>query len=192
MYLDVVTRANEEKMIKEGLPRAIELLMTVNPDLIVFGCTSGGALEGLGHDWNIMSSIERKTGVKTITVLSSVITEITRTGAREIGVFTPYIDEVNEDIRGSLEEANLSVSFLFGMGLVNNTEVGEMMPDEICSYALKKFDSSYSVDALFFSCTNWRAFESISRLKTRISVPIVTSNQATIRAAENHLKLLES
>jgi len=55
MYLEVVTRANERKMIKEDLPRSVDLIKTLCPDVIVFGCTSGGALGGLGHDQKIAS-----------------------------------------------------------------------------------------------------------------------------------------
>jgi len=187
MYLEEVTRKNEEKMIAEDLPLAMKLLKSLEPDVIVFGCTSGGALGGLEHDRRIGSQIEEKTKRKCVTVLSSVIDELKRIGAKEIGVFTPYIDEVNEDIRISLEAANIEVSFIRGMGLIHNLDVGKVSPEEICHFVEKTMDFSVSVDAYFLSCTNWRAYESLPDLKRMISIPIVTSSQAVIQSVKSHL-----
>lgn len=188
MYLDVVTRENEEKMISRDLPRAIKLLKTLEPDVIVFGCTSGGALGGLAHDRKIGSQIEKKVGVKSITVLSSVIHELNRTRAKRIGVFTPYIDEVSEDIRLSLEEAGFEVPLIHGMGLIQNSDVGKVTPDEISHFVQEKMEPSVLVEALFLSCTNWRAYEALPSLKKMISVPIVTSSQAVIQCVKNYLE----
>lgn len=188
MYLDLVTRENEEKMISEHLPQATRLLRTLDPDVVVFGCTSGGALGGLAHDRQIAAQIEKEVGVKSMTVLSSVIEALTENRAKKIGVLTPYIEEVDEDIRTSLEEANFRVSFIYGMGLIRNVDVGKVTPIEICQFVQKKIHSSVSVDVLFLSCTNWRAYETLPHLTRMISIPVVTSSQAVIQSVKNYLK----
>jgi maleate isomerase len=187
MYLEVVTRANERRMIKEDLPQAVDLLKTACPDLIVFGCTSGGALGGLRHDQKIASEIEKRANVKCITVLSSVIDLLKRMGCRRIGVMTPYITQVNEDIRTSLLEAGFRVSFIRGMEIVKNAEVGRITPQEICRFARAALPPSRTAEVLFFSCTNWRAFEARPRLKRLFGLPIVTSSQAAIEAVKNFI-----
>jgi maleate isomerase len=187
MYMEEVTRRNEKKMIAKDLPQAIKMLKSLEPEVIVFGCTSGGAMGGLEHDRRIGSQIEEKTKRRCITVLSSVIDELNRIGAKKIGVFTPYIDEVSEDIRISLEAANFEVSFIHGMGLIHNLDVGKVSPEEICQFVQERMDFPLSVDAYFLSCTNWRAYESLPDLKRIISIPIVTSNQAVIRSVKNYL-----
>jgi maleate isomerase len=192
MYMEVVTRKNEKKMISEGLPQAIKMLKSLDPEVIVFGCTSGGALGGLEHDQEIGSKIEKKAKVKCVTVLSSVIDELRRMGAKKIGVFTPYINEVSKDIRMSLEEANFKVPFVRGMGLIHNLDVGKVTPDEICHFVHQKRDPSTLVDAYFLSCTNWRAYESLPVLKKKISIPMVTSSQAVIQSVKNCLEEMDS
>jgi hypothetical protein len=135
----------------------------------------------------IGSRIGEKTKRRCITVLSSVIDELNRIGAKKIGVFTPYIDEVSEDIRISLEAANFEVSFIHCMGLIHNLDVGKVSPEEICHFVQKRMDFPFSVDAYFLSCTNWRAYESLPDLKRIISIPIVTSSQAVIQSVKNYL-----
>jgi maleate isomerase len=189
MFLDVITQEVEKKMIAEDLPGAIALLKTLQPDVVVFGCTSGGALGGIEHDRRLGEFIRERGEVRAVTVLSSVISELERIRAKKIGVFTPYTMEISEDIKRSLEEAKLDVAFLRCVGLVNNTEVGSMEPDEICSFVRQSMDSSVEVDALFLSCTNWRAYETIPALRSFSNIPIVTSNQATIHAVRHALGL---
>jgi len=189
MYLEVVTRANERKMIREDLPRSVDLIKTLRPDVIVFGCTSGGALGGLGHDQKIASMIEKRSKVKCITVLSSVVHELKKVGCRKIGVLTPYIFAVNEDIRESLTQAGFKVDFIRGMGIVDNTEVGRIPPSEICRFAKKILPPFRHAQALFFSCTNWRALEALHQLKKEFKVPIITSSQAVIGAVKNFLAI---
>jgi maleate isomerase len=189
MYLEIVTRANERRMIKEDLPRSVDLIKTLCPDVVVFGCTSGGALGGLDHDQKIASFIEKRSKVKCITVLSSVVHELKKTGCRKIGVLTPYISAVNEDIRKSLVQAGFKVDLIRGMEIVDNTKVGKVLPSEICRFAKRRLPPVTASQALFFSCTNWRALEALPRLKREWEVPIVTSNQAVIGAVKNFLAI---
>ena len=188
MYMEVVTRANERKMIREDLPRAVDLLRSLCPDVIVFGCTSGGAVGGLEHDRKIASWVESRSKVKCITVLSSVIQALKKEGCRQIGVLTPYIKEVNEDIRKSLTQARFRVSFIHGMGLVHNIQVGRVTPREIFRFAQEVRPLSHHAQAFFFSCTNWRALEALPQLRRVFKIPLVTSSQAVIEAVKHFLK----
>jgi maleate isomerase len=187
MYLETVTRANERRMIREDLPRSVDLIKTLCPDVIVFGCTSGGALGGLGHDRRIASFIEKRSRVKCITVLSSVVHELKKTGCRKIAVLTPYIPAVNEDIRKSLVQAGFEVDFIRGMEIVDNIKVGRVLPSEIIKFAKRILPPVRTTHTLFFSCTNWRALEALARLKKEFTVPIITSNQAVIGAVKEFL-----
>lgn len=188
MYLEVVTRENERKMIKEDLPGAVNLLKSVCPDVIVFGCTSGGALGGLVHDRRIAAEIEEKANTRCITVLSSVVDSLRKSGCKRVGVLTPYIKDVNEDIRASLIEAGFTVSFIRGMEIVDNIEVGRISPADICQFAKKAIPTSHHPQALFFSCTNWRALEALPRLKRMFKLPLITSSQAVIEAVKDSLR----
>ena len=47
MFLEDVTREAELRMLKEGLTNAVDCIRTTAPDVVVFGCTSAGALGAL-------------------------------------------------------------------------------------------------------------------------------------------------
>jgi maleate isomerase len=188
MYMEVVTRKNERRMIREDLPRAVDLLRGLGPDVIVFGCTSGGAVGGLEHDRRIVAWIERRSKARCITVLSSVIEALKKEGCPQIGVLTPYIQEVNEDIQRSLTQARFRVRFIHGMGLVHNIQVGRVTPREIFQFAQTVRPASHHVQGLFFSCTNWRALEALPQLRRVFKVPLITSSQAAIEAVQHFLE----
>ena len=73
IFLEEVTREAEIRMLEEDLPRAVDQIRTTAPDIVVFGCTSAGALGTLAHDARIRDSIAKGSGAKTVTVLQAVL-----------------------------------------------------------------------------------------------------------------------
>ena len=56
-----------------------------------------------------------------------------------------------------------------------------MAPAEIVAFVEREF-AGVGADCIFLSCTNWQAIDAISVLRQRLSVPVLSSNQATIEA----------
>jgi maleate isomerase len=50
IFLEEVTREEELRMLHNDLPKATELIRTTAPDVVIFGCTSAGALGTLAHE----------------------------------------------------------------------------------------------------------------------------------------------
>ena len=50
MLLEICTREEETKMVRDELPWALPRIKPVAPDAVVFGCTSAGSLGGIEHD----------------------------------------------------------------------------------------------------------------------------------------------
>jgi maleate cis-trans isomerase len=72
MYLSETTAAAERAMVGEYLERAVADLATVEPDLVVFGCTSAGALLGADGERALVARIEAATGAAVLTVVDAV------------------------------------------------------------------------------------------------------------------------
>lgn len=51
IFLEEVTREAEVRMLADGLPKAVELVRTAQPDVVVFGCT-GSHLPRLSLLWS--------------------------------------------------------------------------------------------------------------------------------------------
>lgn len=179
IFIENVTREAEIRMLEEDLPDAITLLRTTAPDVVVFGCTSAGALGTLAHDEGIGAMIRQGADAEAITVLGAVIAQLRAIGARKLAVFTPYLEDLTACIASSLAEAGFPPIKAAGMGILANLEIGAVTPAEIISFVESQMEGC-APDCVFLSCTNWRAVEAIEPLRQRLGVPVISSNQAAI------------
>src|ERR1700759_3384786 len=92
MYLEEATPEGESAMLDDYLPTAINDLRSARPDVMVFGCTSAGALRGNDYEAELIDRIARETGAETFSVAASVRRVIRETRGRRVGVITPYVD----------------------------------------------------------------------------------------------------
>lgn len=179
MYLEETTPEGEGIMLDEHLPVAIRDLASARPDLMVFGCTSAGALRGNEYEAGLIERIASETGAETFSVADSVRRVITARNARRIGVITPYVEALNEKIRESLEADGLEVTAIHGLGITDNFAIADVAPDRIVELAVERFGAG-GIDLLFASCTNFRALDARDRIEQSLGVPAVTSNQAAL------------
>jgi len=181
VYLEQVTREAEQTMIDDDLPKALRLIKTTDPHVIVFGCTSAGSLGGLQSDTGIALRIEQQTGVRALTVVGSVVEQLNEIRPRRVAVLTPYREELTRTVADCVVEAGFQIGPVAGMGILSNREIGQVAPDEIVAFVEQQMQGA-SADCIFLSCTNWQAIAAIDAVKARFGVPVVSSNQATIDA----------
>jgi len=179
MYLEETTPQGEERMISEELPRAAQLLRTLHPHRVVFGCTSAGALHGASFPQEINRTIGPIVGCPVLDILSPVAEELERFGAKKLAVLTPYASALNQSIQAGLEALGFQVLSIDGMGITANFELATPTPEEIFAF-VQNSKIPQNAEALFISCTNFRALEARSLMREHFRVPIVTSNQAII------------
>lgn len=179
ILLEDVTREGELRMLEEDLPRAITLIRTTAPDVVVFGCTSAGALGDLSHDEAIAKKIAQGTGARAVTVLGAILAKLAAIQPKRLALFTPYVDDLTAGIASSLAEGGFSPVKAAGMGIRVNLEIGAVPPARIVSFVEAQLDGC-APDCLFLSCTNWQAISAIEPLQQRLGIPVITSNQAAI------------
>ena len=179
IFLENVTREAEIEMLEKELPRAVRLIRTTAPDVVVFGCTSAGALATLSHDDGIARMIEQETGARAVTVLRAVLTQLRLVRPQRVAVFTPYIPDLTAGVARCISEDGHTVVKAAGMGITKNLDIGRVTPEEIIRFVESQM-AGLDADCLFLSCTNWRAIEAIGPLKEKLGLPVISSNQATI------------
>lgn len=181
MFLEDTTADGERRMLDAFAMPAAEAVATLHPDVVVFGCTSAGALRGDAADRQLCARIAGVTGADTISVIASLRAAIQRHGARRVGVITPYVDELNRAITASIQAGGVEVVGVHGLGIDDNVRIAEVTPDEIVDFACVVLGGQ-PIQALVVSCTNFRALEALPALKDAMGVPVVTSNQAALEA----------
>jgi maleate isomerase len=179
MYLEETTPEGESAMLDDHLPVAINDLRSVRPDVMVFGCTSAGALRGNAYEAELITRIADETGAATFSVSASVRRIIRESGGQRVGVITPYVDSLNDKIRQSLEDDGLEVAGIHGLGITENFAIAEVEPARIAEFASECFADS-DIDLLFASCTNFRALDAREEIHAALGVPVVTSNHAAL------------
>lgn len=189
MLLKATTPEAESAMLDHHVMPAVRDLATARPHVVVFGCTSAGALRGNESDAQLCKEISELTQVDTISVIASVRETIASRRAQRIGIITPYVDALNARIRSSLEADGLHVEGIHGLDISDNFAIGLVPPERIVEFAVTSF-SAAEIDLLFVSCTNFRAIDVIEAIEQAMGVPVVTSNQATLRALHGRLRLL--
>ena len=162
MYMEDTTPAGENRMLDEFALPAARDLGTARPDVVVFGCTSAGALRGNDYDTQLCQRISELTGAPVVSTIGAVRTAIEASGAASVGVITPYVDELNEKIKASIEDDGIDVAGITGLGITDNFQIAEVPQEEIVEFAeqaLGPLAVSGTIDLVFASCTNFGAIQ---------------------------------
>jgi maleate isomerase len=181
ILLEQVTRDAEIRMLEEDLPRAAQLIKTTAPDIVVFGCTSAGSLEGLAYDDGIGRMLEQRTGAQAVTVIRAVLTQLGMSRPQKVAVFTPYLEDLTSSVARCIGERGYAIVKAKGMGIRENLDIGRVTPAEIIGFVESQMEGT-AADCVFLSCTNWRAIEAIEPLRKKLRIPVISSNQAAIDA----------
>jgi len=160
---------------------AAEVISSVLPNVIAYGCTAASFLDGPVQDRLMTERLTQRTGIKVITTSSAVATALKAIGARRIALGTPYIDEVNNREITYLEQAiGVEIVAVKGLQIVGNLPKGRL-PASAAEAVARSVDRS-DADAIFLSCTNWRTIDLIEALEKDLGKVVITSNQATFWA----------
>lgn len=154
-------------------------------DLVVFNCTSGSFIRGLGYDMEIIQRLEEATHLPAITTTTAVVEALKTVGAHKLTMLTPYPDSVNEVEVKFLEDSGFQVVAAKGLGIVQMNLVAKVPFDQL--YALVREADRSESEAIFISCAGLRVIDYIRGLESDFQKPVVTSNQATLWMALRRL-----
>ncbi|AGB30187.1 Asp/Glu/hydantoin racemase [Natrinema pellirubrum DSM 15624] len=178
MALESVT-VDELDAMSDDAARAAELLGHADVDAVAYACTTGSLLHGPGFDIELEARLQEAAGVPAVATARSVVRALEALEAERIAVATPYTTELDDRERAFLEDAGVDVASIDGRGLAANTDIGALTPDDAARQVLEAVDGD-DVDAVFVSCTNYRSLAVVDDLESRLGIPVITSNGATL------------
>jgi maleate isomerase len=178
---EVNPRSLAEMLEGDQLERAAALLVWAEVDLILFACTSGSLVHGVGWDRELIGRIETASDKPATTTTTAVLDALGAVGATSLAVATPYIDELNAIERRFLEESGYQVVDIAGLGCATDFEIGRLEPEDALAM-VERLDTA-AADAVFISCTNFHCLPAVEAIERRLDKPVVTSNQAGAWAA---------
>jgi maleate isomerase len=183
--------------MKDGIKRASSELSSEGIcQIIAFCCTVGSMIDGADYDRDIIHLIEEQAKVPAITTTTAVRAALDVLGAVRIAVATPYTREIVQREKAILEGMGYEIMKIIGFHedipaeMFRNEMIGRLSPEE--AYQLGLEVNSSQNEAIFISCTNFRALEVIQYLEEKTGKPVVSSNQATMWYALRKLGINDS
>lgn len=178
---EVTSAALAEMLEGDQLERAAELLVWAEVDTIVFACTTGSLVHGVGWDRTLIERIEGASGKPATTTTTAVLAALRAVGASTLAVATPYIHELNAIERRFLEESGFRVAGIAGLACATDREIGRLEPAD--AFALAERVDTPDADVVFISCTNFHCLPVVGELERALGKPVITSNLAGAWAA---------
>ena len=174
---------SEEKFeqLNADIERGAEYLATAHVDVIAYACTSGSFYKGPGYDAELVKLIERHGSTRALVASQSVVAALSEVGAKRISVATPYPEWANRKLQAYFEAMGFEVLNVESDRKVDKNNLrwpNEQEPIDISAFATRVCRPE--ADALFCSCTAWRALEAAPDIERQLGKPVVTSNQALI------------
>lgn len=165
--------------MNQDIETCARYLASAEVDVICYACTSGSFMGGAGADRAVVERIRAASaGTTAIPASTAVVDALRHLEVQRVSVVTPYLDAVNDDLAGFLAGAGFAVESIVGRRHLLNRDIAAETPDLILEFA--RASTAPGAQAVFLSCTNWRALEIVDELESLLGIPIVTSNQAMI------------
>ncbi len=156
---------------------AARLLASTTPDAVAFACTSGTFLDGDAALTRQLQDIAGIVGCPVVATSRAIIDACRALGLRRLALATPYLDVINLAEHAFLSEQGLDVVAMKGLGL-SGKAIREVPPDAVA--ALVRETDCAAAEAVFVSCTDFRALEIVDELEHELGKPIITSNSVTL------------
>ncbi len=174
LYLNPMTAENLLAMADDIERAAGGILPGLGVEVAIYGCTSGTAVIGYDRIRELIQKAHPEAPVTT--PLKAAVEGLKSIGASRLSVLTPYNREINLGLLDFLEQSGFDVVHLAGLGFDNDLDVTRVTPEDIVRLGTEHFEAA--ADALFISCTAFRASLAIDRLEQKLGKPVVSSNQA--------------
>ena len=153
----------------DELLRAASLLADARCQVIAWNGTSSGWL-GFEADHKLCREIEAATGAQACTSVLALNEALALTGARRIGLVTPYLPEVQARIVATYASIGIEVVAEGHLGLSENFAFSEV--DEATIEAGIRQVAGARPDAITVFCTNLRGASLAAPMEAALGIPV--------------------
>ena len=171
-----VTAENLKKMTNNITSVTENILPGEKIDCVVYGCTSGTIVSGY-------DSIKKKINIAKPDALvtapsTAALNALKKKNIKKISIVTPYIKSVNDDVVNFFKNNDFKISSNTYFDIESDVDIGKVDQDQLFEI-LSKIDHK-DAEALFVSCTSLPVLNIIEKLEKKLSMTVLSSNQALI------------
>jgi maleate cis-trans isomerase len=167
----------ELRSMENASRKAAEEIAMVEPDVVVYGCTSGSFFEG--PEWNrkICDQLTAITKAPAVTTAGAMAQSLLAAGHRKVDVVTPYVELTNERLKQFLKAHGIDVVRLGTFDMLDMFDHAKIEPEAI--YRKVKDIATPEAEAVFIACTQLRALEVVELLERDLGKPVYSAVQAS-------------
>lgn len=166
----------ELRSMENASEQAAQEVAMVEPDVVVYGCTSGSFFEGPAWNKKIGERLTAITKAPTVTAAGAMAACLGAGGHKKIDVVTPYVDVTNERLKEFLKAHGVEVVKLGTFDILDMFDHAKILPEEI--YAKVKAITTPEGEAVFVTCTQLRALDVLDMLERDLGKPVYSAIQA--------------
>jgi maleate isomerase len=158
----------------DNIDGSIELLASVEPDVIVMAHTATSYYLGRKGEADLLARLEKSTGKRVITAFGSVLRSLERLNVRRLALGTPYSTQTTLQGKAHLEAHGLEVVNFANLQGVTNIydETAER------AYGLARLVDREDAEAVFLSGTGMPTLPVLELLEQDLGKPVISSASA--------------
>ena len=158
----------------DNIDGSIELLASVEPDVIVVAHTATSYHLGRQSEADLIARLQKSTGTRVITAFGSVLRALERLDVRRLALGTPYSPQTTLQGKTLLEAHGLQVVNFANLEGVTNIyeETAER------AYGLARSIDREEADAVFLSGTGMPTLPVLEMLEQDLGKPVISSASA--------------
>ncbi|MGN8080022.1 arylmalonate decarboxylase [Variovorax sp. 22077] len=168
-YLDVIDSVVE---------KAVALKKEEGVSAISLMGTSLSFFRGAAFNRQLEVEMARATGLPCTTMSNAIVNGLRHLKVRRVAVATAYIDEVNEQLRGYLEQSDFEPLALEGLSISDVQAVGKVPTQALVDLCVKVFEAQPGADGILISCGGLVTLDAVREVEERLQVPVVSSSPA--------------
>jgi maleate isomerase len=158
---------------------AVRSLISADPVVVGYACTSGSFVGGTQGEAELRTIMQNSGAPSAVTTSGALLEAVKALGITKVSVATPYNEELTRMLVDFLQDNGVQV---VKAGYLNTEHDIMHITRESIEAMAQRIDHPES-QAVFFSCTNLRTFDSIQNLETALGKPVLSANQVTIWAS---------
>jgi maleate isomerase len=187
--VNAIPDSNQMRLfVRQSLDQQLALLVDARVDLIAYACTSATLSDGPQFDAEFCQEIEDKSGCKAVTTAGAVVEAIQALGAERIAFTSPYVTKLAEESVNYVNQGGIDVVNRLDFDRkLSSLEQNALTPQD--AYKMGLAVDHPNAQAVFISCTDYRALEALPALEQALGKPVICSNQALMYACLKRLSL---
>lgn len=166
--------------LQGAIEEAAAVLSDTSPDVIVFHCTANSMEGGVEGEQRITEWVGQASGCEAVTTSQAISEALRELAIRKLVLISPYVEATNQAEMRYMSEAGFEVVHELGLGLPGSDDYIAVTPEQWLDITCD--NARPEAEGYFLSCTNTRMIETIEAVESRLSRPVVSSNQAALWA----------